>query len=622
MTRSFLAGLGSVLRGLWWLLDGTRRAILNLLLLGLALAALWWLWNRTPPALEPRTALVIEPRGRLVDQGTSSGLRDALLSGAQERRDSRVRLRDLVAVLDAAARDPQVPHALLVLDDLEAAGLPSLREVAAAMQRFRASGKKLFAWAGSYSQAQYYLAAHADEVWMAPMGAVFVQGYGRHRNYYRYALDRLGVQANVQRVGRFKNAAEVFDATGPSPETLESEGALYRSLWDSYTAGVEKARRLPAGALMRYVDGLPGSLQALGGRTGKLALQAGLVDALKTPDEVRATMIERGAQDDASKSFRQVSAGNYLRRVPTSPDGPAVAVIVAQGEISDGDAPAGRVGGRSTAALVRKAREDDQVKAIVLRVNSPGGSPTGSELVRRELELTRAAGKPVVVSMGDVAASGGYWISMAADRILADEATVTGSIGVVGLLPSAKAALDKVGVATGGTTTTWLAGAPDWRRPADPRLAELVQSVMGGIYAQFTELAARQRNTTPDKIDAVGQGRVWSGRDAHARGLVDELGGLDSAVRAAAKLARLEGTPRLAWIEAAPGRLQRLLERIATTAHSSFGVDWDLPAAATALGMLPEPVAKDVAQDLGWLVRSTSRSQPFAAVVHCLCEAP
>jgi protease-4 len=494
--------------------------------------------------------------------------------------------------------------------------------VAAAIQRTRAAGRKVYAWAGSYTQPQYYLAAHADEVWMSPMGAVFLQGYGRYRNYYRDALDRLGVQANVLRVGKYKNAAETFDTTGPSPETLESEGALYGALWQTYIDGVEKARKLPAGAVMRYIDGLPGSLQAVGGRSGTLALQAKLVDALKTPDEMRAVLVERGARDERTKSFRQVAASAYLARVQPRRDGPAVAVVVAQGEISDGDAPPGQVGGRSTAALVRKAREDDNVKAVVLRVNSPGGSATASELVRRELELTRSAGKPVVVSMGDVAASGGYWISMAADRILADEATVTGSIGVVGLLPSAKAALDKVGVATGGTTTTWLAGGFDWRRPADPRMAALIQSAMEGIYGQFTELAARQRKTTPQQIDAVGQGRVWSGREAHARGLVDQLGGLDDAVQAAAQLARLEGTPRRMWVEAEPGRLQRLLQRLGATAYAKLGADGALPAAATSLGLLPAPLAADVAQDLGWLARTAGRSQPFAAVVHCLCEAP
>jgi protease-4 len=622
MTRSFLAGVGSVLRGLWWLLDGTRRALLNLLLLLLVLGALWWLWNRTPPALEPKTALVLAPKGRIADQATSSGLRETALRQAQGDEDGQLRLRDVLALLDAAAKDPQVPHVLLLLDDLEGTGLPTLREVAAAMQRFRASGKKIYAWSGSYTQRQYFLAAHADEVWMSPMGFVFLQGYGVYRNYYRESLDKLGVQANVQRVGKYKNAAEIFDATGPSPETLESSGALYGSLWQTYTEGVEKARKLPAGAVMRYIDGLPVSLPAAGGHPGPLALQSKLVDALKTPDELRAALIERGARDDETKSFRQVSAGQYLARLKPSREGPAVAVVVAQGEISDGDAPPGSVGGRSTSALVRKAREDDQVKAIVLRVNSPGGSPVGSELVRRELELARAAGKPVVVSMGDLAASGGYWISMAADRILADEATITGSIGVVAMVPSAKGALDKVGVATGGTTTTWLGDALDVRRTPDPRMFTLVQAAIQGIYSQFTELAAKQRQTTPDKIDAVGQGRVWTGRDALARGLVDQLGGFEDAVRAAAQLAKIEGTPRLAWMEAEAGRLQRLLERFGATANAALGVQWNLPAAATAVGLLPAPVAGEVLHDLGWLAAVAERRQPFAAVVHCLCEAP
>jgi protease-4 len=363
-----------------------------------------------------------------------------------------------------------------------------------------------------------------------------------------------------------------------------------------------------------------------------VAQDAKLVDALKTRDEMRALLVERGAEDEKGKTFRQVSFAAYLARVEPRTDGDAVAVVVAQGEIGDGQAPGGRVGGLSTSELIRKARQDDEVKAIVLRVNSPGGSAFGSELVRRELELARQGGKPVVVSMGDLAASGGYWISLAADEILADEATITGSIGVVGMLPSAKGALDKLGVHTGGTTTTWLGGAYDPRRDPDPRFVALVESAIGRIYSDFVGLAAAQRKTTAEKIDAVAQGRVWSGRQALEHGLVDRLGGFDDAVKAAAQRAGLGDAPRLAWFEVEPGRLQRWLQRFGAGLHAAFGASLDdalgpmfglsADGSAVGLGLVAAPLAGEALADLGWLRDVVERRRPFAAVTHCLCVVP
>ena len=623
MSRSMLLRLGRGLRGLWWLLDQSRRALVNLALLALLAALVWGLLHRGPPALATKTTLVVNPSGTLAEQRADGGARDAALRQLGGGDDAvPVRLRDFTAVLEAAAKDDKISQALLLLDEFKGAGLPTLREAAAAIARFRAAGKKVYAWGAGYDQRQYFLAAQADEIWLHPMGMVVFEGYGRYRTYYKDALDKLGVRANVVRAGKFKNAAETFAANAPSPETLEAEGALYGSLWSSWTAAVEKARKLPAGGVMRYLDGLPQTLPAAGGQPAKVALAARLVDGLKTRDEMRALLVARGARDDDKKSFRQVTLAGYLPHVEPRRGGDAVGIVVAQGEISDGRAPAGRIGGLSTAELVRKAREDDQIKAIVLRVDSPGGSAYGSELVRRELELTRQAGKPVVVSMGDVAASGGYWIGMAADEVIADEATVTGSIGVIGLLPTAKEALDKLGVHTGGTTTTWLAGAYDPRRDLDPRFAALVASTIDGVYQDFLARVAAQRKRTPQQIDAVAQGRVWSGRDALAQGLVDRLGGLDDAVRAAAERARLGAAPRLAWIEVEPGRWQRWLRRLGVELEAAFGVELNLPATASALGLAPAPVAGELMQELGWLADLAARRQPFAAAAHCLCTAP
>ncbi|HLL17630.1 MAG TPA: signal peptide peptidase SppA [Rubrivivax sp.] len=633
-STTFTSRIGRALRSTWWLLDATRRTLLNLLLLLLLGALLWALWQgfSGPPALKEKTALVIDLSGRLVEQFSSTSLRDGALQrirGSSE--EPQTRLRDVLQALEAATKDDKITHAVLVLDGLGPAGLPKLREVAAALERFKAAGKPVIAWGDSYDQRQYYLAAHASEVWLHPMGEIGMEGYGRHRSYYKDLFDRIGVSANVIRAGKFKSAGETFSASGPSPETLESDGALYGALWSSWTGGVEKARKLPAGSLMAAIDSLPDSLVAEGGHIGQWAIKRGLVDALKTRDQMRAAMIERGARQESDSeaktqgggTFRQVNLADYRSRLKPNREGDAIGVIVAQGPISSGMAGPGRIGGRSTAELVRKAREDKAIKAVVLRVDSPGGSAFGSELVRRELELTRAAGKPVVVSMGDLAASGGYWISMAADEMIADEATITGSIGVVAMLPTAQGAADKLGIRTGGVTTTWLGQAYDPRSGVDPRFAQLVQSGVDRVYRDFTALAAGARKTTPDKIDAVAQGRVWAGRQALERGLVDRTGSYLDALKSAATRAKLaDGKWHTKYIEAEPGRWAQLLQRLGINTDASLSLPSEVSGSLLimlGLGGLP---LGEAASDLGWLLELAQQRTPYTALVHCLCSAP
>ncbi len=622
--QSLFSGIGRAARGLWWLLDTGRRALLNLLLLLFVLLLAWALLRGGPPALQPKTALVIDLVGRISEQRAGS-TRDSAIKQLRGQNDAQTRLRDVLAVLDAAAKDPAITHALLITDNLGGAGMATLREVAAAIERFKAAGKPVISWASDHDQRSYYLAAHASELWLHPMGSVGVQGFGGYRSYYKDLLDRLGINANVVRAGKFKNANENYAANGPSAETLESDGALYQALWSSWTAGVEKARKQPAGSVMQAIDSLPASLVEAGGDGAQWALQRKWVDALKTRDEMRAALIERGARDD--KTFRQVSAGEYLSRIKPQQGGDAVGVIVAEGGIGDGQAGPGSIGGLSTAELIRRARDDEKIKAIVLRVNSPGGSAFGSELIRRELELTRKAGKPVVVSMGDLAASGGYWISLAADEVIADEATVTGSIGVVAMLPTAEGVFQKLGVNTAGVTTTWLAGAYDLRRGIEPRFVQLVQTSIDHVYRDFTTKAAAARKSTPEQIDAVAQGRVWAGKDALAKGLVDRLGGFGDALKSAATRGKLADVYRVEYVEAPPGRwdvwLQRfgLAELPAALAPAAVEQQTLSTLAGLALG-LPAPAAQALLQDLSWLAEVAGQRRPYAAAAHCLCVAP
>jgi len=602
---------------LWWLLDSSRRLVLNLLFLLLIAALVFALAKRGPPAVEEKTALVLDLKGAIVEQ-RSGALRDIAFTQARKEEAQSTQLRDVLAVLDAAAKDPKIASVVLMLDDLRDAGLPTLHEVAAALDRFRASGKPVVAWGSSYDQRQYYLAAHASEVLLDPFGMVFLDGFGRYRNYYRDALDRLGVTVKLVRVGIYKSFGEPFISNGPSDAAKEADSALYNALWATYTEAVEKARKVPARSITRYIDELPGRLAAAGGDPAKLALDSKLVDGLKTRDELRQLLIERGAKDAEAKSFRRVSFGDYLERLRPKTSGDAVGVVVAEGNIVDGKTPAGTVGGLSTAELIRKAREDDSIKAIVLRVNSPGGSVFGSELVRRELELTRASGKPVVVSMGNVAASGGYWISMASDEVIADPSTITGSIGVFALLPTAHKALDKIGVHTAGVTTTWLGGAADPRLPPNPRLLSLVQTAINHIYIDFITKVAMARKTTPERINEVAQGRVWTGAQAKERGLVDALGSYGDALNSAAGRANLgdhkgEGY-RVVYIEREPSRLQRLLDMFGDAAAGILAERLELLPAG-----MPPKMALEVQRDVGWLANLADDRKPFTALVHCLC---
>ena len=634
--------LGRGLRGAWWALDITRRTLMNLVLLLILVALAWALLRGGPPALQPKTALVLDLQGSITEQRAGSS-RSSALKRLQGDEDEQMRLRDVLAVLDAAAKDPAITQALLLTDNLGGAGLPTLRELAAALQRFKAAGKTVVAWGSAYDQRGYYLAAHANELWLHPMGGLEVQGYGRLRSYYKDLFDKVGVTAHVIRAGQFKNAGETFSANGPSPQTLESDAALYGALWGTWTGGVEKARGLAPGSVMQAIDSLPDSLVAAGGDAAKWALERKFVTALKTRDEMREALIASGAKADdagggagkAAPTFRQVHWTEYLGRIKPEQDGDALGIVVAEGGISDGRAGPGRIGGLSTAELIRQAREDKQIKALVLRVNSPGGSAFGSELVRRELELTRAAGKPVVVSMGDVAASGGYWIATAADELLADPATITGSIGVVALLPTAEGAFDKAGVRAAGTSTTWLGTAYDPRRGIDPRFRTLVQASVDHIYKDFITRVAVARKTTPEKIDAVAQGRVWAGQDALGHGLIDRLGGLGDAMQVAAARAKLTVGHRVVYVEAPPGRLDVWLQRfgISDTVAPWLGLmdglraGLGLQAVAAALPPgVPQGVAQGIVQDLAAMAEAAApggaSTASQRALVHCLCRAP
>lgn len=605
------------LLGVWRLLDFSRRLVLNILFLAIVTALLIvWFSSDAPPRLDADTALVLNLQGDLVEEYTI-GPREAAVAEALGEQRFETRLRDIVAALDHAARDPQITRAVVVLDEMGRGGQASLREVATALEKFKAAGKPVIAWGERYSQAQYYVAAHADEVYLHPGGTIAVHGMGGTKTYYRNLLDKLGVRINAFQAGRFKSFAEPFTRTGPTPEAREADAYLLNGLWSLWTNDVESARKLKPGTINAVIEDLPQRLAAVEGDVARLAESEKLVDGLRTRDEFREALLAAGAprSRDDEETFRQISLYAYLRYVRPSVTGDAVGVIVAQGEIVGGDARQGRVGSTSTAELIQRARQDDRIKAVVMRIDSPGGLVQPSDLIREQLDLTRAAGKPVVVSMGDVAASGGYWIAMGGDEVLADAATITGSIGVFGMVPTFEGAADKLGITTDSVATTWLGTATDLSKPLDKRLEQVITQIVGSHYRQFIGLVAERRNSTPEQINEVAQGRVWTGAQAKERGLVDRLGGVDDAVKSAAARASLGERYRIEYIEHEPRGINRYLSllfgRVAAFAHTRLG--WD-GLAEMLFGASPAQVRRDLER------LSTARQQPLATWSYCFCD--
>ena len=616
--------------GLWDVMNFTRRLIFNFLFFGLLFLCLALFLvavgrgNGVKPTLE-RTTLVIAPEGKLVEQYSSDPAMRALAKAFGDKNAEEIQLRDLIRAIDAAKDDKNIERVLLRVDQLQPSGYASMREVAAALARLRASGKQIVSFGENLQQSQYLLAAQANEVYIDPMGSMMLEGLGRYRQYYRQGLqDKLGVDVHLFRVGEFKSAAEPYILDAASKESKEADLFWMNDIWQRYLADIAKARKLTPEQLASGIDTMPEGIAAAGGDLAKFALQQKLVDGLKTQEEVEKLLTERGvADEDSDNGFRSVSLAGYLAQVDAkhlkiADKRPQVAVVVAAGEITDGEQPPGSIGGKSTSALLREARDDEDVKAVVLRVDSPGGGVYPSEEIRREVAALKAAGKPVVVSMGDLAASGGYWISMNADRIYADPSTITGSIGIFGLIPNITRTLDKVGVHTDGVGTTRFAGAFDISRPLDPAVGRVIQSVIDKGYADFTGKVAAARNKSVEEIDAIARGRVWSGAQAKERGLVDELGGFDAAVADAAARAKL-GKPdayRVRYIEKMNSPFPQFL---GSFAGSRLGAAW-LHDSSFARALLLKTMPETAAQ-LHFVEDSINNRNgaPVKALVYCFC---
>jgi protease-4 len=549
----------------WRILDGLRRVlhlILLLVIFGFVLAAL----HTSIPIVPHTAALVIAPEGSLVEQLSSDPVRRAF-GEASGGPAPETLLRDVTDAIGAAKTDSRIKLIVLDLASLDASGLSKLQEIGAALRDFRAAGKRVVVAADSLDQTQYYLAAQAGEVYLDPMGLIYLDGFSYYRMFLKDAIEKLGVDVNVFRAGTYKSFTDQFSRSDMAASEREESSVWLEALWNAYQQDVTRARSLPAGALNEFVADEPAALAAVNGDAAKLALQRGLVTALKSRRQLADDLKVLVGEDEDSHSFNSIGMNQYLasvrsKHVLKSKSDAKVGIVVAAGEILDGRQPPGTIGGESTADLLRQARYDKTVKAVVLRVDSPGGSMFASEQILREVQALRGAGKPVVVSMSTYAASGGYYISSAANQIFASATTLTGSIGVFSVVPTFQRTLEKLGVKVDGLGTTALAGDMRLDRALTPATRRILQTSVDHAYAEFLRRVADGRKRSVEEVDKIAQGRVWAGVDAERIGLVDHLGGLKDAADAAAKLAELSADYDVDYIEPELSLRQQLLMQL------------------------------------------------------------
>ena len=501
-------------------------------------------------------ALVLNPVGALVEQKLTLDIQDLLLTGDLPKQ---VLVKDILDALALAKKDARIEYLILDLDNMNSSYIPILQRIANAIDDFKSSGKKVIAIGTQYTQSALFLAAHADEVLMDPEGAALIEGYGMYRTYYKTLLENFDVSINLFKVGEYKSAMEPYIRDNMSDEDKEARMEMLNNWWTAYTDDFESARQLPAGTINKQIQNISAELKAAGGNLAQLSLNNNLVDRLITKHELRIYLKSLTGEDSETGEFRAIGFNDYLtlERKPGKITGKKIAVITAVGSIVDGRAKSGSIGSTSINELIRKAGKDEDVIAIVLRVDTGGGSKTASELIRQELVSVQSSGIPLVVSMGSLAASGGYWIAATADQIWASPTTLTGSIGIFGFIPTIEKTLARYGVYSDGVGTTELAGAASIERGLTPLVGEILQSTVEAGYRQFLETVATGRNMTIEEVDEIAQGRIWSGEKALELGLVDKLGDLEEAIAGAAELAEVEDYS--VWYVEAEATTQELL---------------------------------------------------------------
>ena len=565
-------------KGAWRILVAIKDGLVLLFLLlffGALYAALSF--SPKPGKAVSSGALLLDLDGSIVEQPAETSTM-ALLSGSGSEA-KEYRLSDIVAALDAAKSDAKVKAVVLNLDGFVGGGQVAMSRVGKALDAVRAAKKPVLAYATLYSDDGYQLAAHASEVWSDPLGGVAILGRGGSNLYYKGLIDKLGVNTHVYRVGTYKSFVEPFTRTEQSPEAKQANQALAGALWQSWQDDVTKAR--PKAKIAAYAADPAAAARATNGDIAKAALAAGLLDKLGDQSAFGARVAQiAGEASDNSKAgnFATIDLASYVKARKPANDG-QIGVLTVAGDIVDGEAGPGTAAGDTISDLLLTALDEKSLKALVVRVDSPGGSVMASEKIRGAILQAKSAGLPVVVSMANVAASGGYWVSTPGDVIFAEPDTITGSIGVFGIIPSFEGTLAKMGITTDGVRTTPLSGQPDVTGGTTPEFDQIMQLGVEDIYRRFVGLVAQSRKKSPEAIDAIAQGRVWDGGTARQIGLVDRFGGLEDAIAEAARRAKLDPAKAKAYyIEKQPDKFAEFVQSLADREQDSATAPRDILA--------------------------------------------
>ncbi len=602
----FFGGILSVYRFI-------RSAIFNILFLILLLGFVIALIGQPPLVVHPGSALLLNP-GAIVEQETLSNPLAMISSGGSRLEKGEALLPDLLKVIAAAKGDDRIKAMLIMTDSLTAAGLSQLKDLDTAIADFKTSGKKVYAWGSTFHQGQYLLASSADEILMNNFGDVGLEGFGIWQNYFQSALNKLGVNVHIFRVGAYKSAVEPYSRSNMSEESRSNYTKLLGDLWGNYVQEIETNRKLKPGTVNDYINHFDQHLADYKGDSAEMAKALGLVDRIDSrPDALAYLKQQIGTRGDG---LNTIDFRDYLRAVPAQALHPAnrIAVIVADGEIVDGQAQPGSIGGDSLAALIRSTAKDQGVKALVLRINSPGGSAFASEVIRTELMAFKASGRPIVASMGDTAASGGYWIATAANKIIASPVTLTGSIGIFGTMFTLEESFNKLGIGTDGVGTTELAGYSAVGRPLTPLAGRALQLQIEHGYDRFLALVSESRTLDRAQVDAVGQGQVWSGQAALDKKLIDSFGNQQDAIKAAAELAMLDDY-QVDVREATLTPMQQFIKRLAENEQAQTLIT---PLLKTYFTLSPvQSFLRKTEEELSWLAKANDPQHVYVRCLEC-----
>lgn len=606
--------IGMIFKGVWKLVTFVRVAVINLFFL-LSIALIYFVYfqtDNTQPTVPQQSALVLNLSGPIVEQSRYINPMDSVtgsLLGKDLPKENV--LFDIVDTIRYAKDDENITGIVLALGELPETNLTKLRYIAKALNEFKATGKPIYAIGDFYNQSQYYLASYANKIFMSPDGGVLLKGYSAYSLYYKTLLEKLDVNTHVFRVGTYKSAIEPFIRDDMSKEAKQSASRWLGQLWGAYVDDVSNNRQIESATLNPSMETFLSELESVDGDIAQLAKKLGLVDQLSTRQEVRLELADTFGSD-GKDSYNALSYYDYRATMqpdlPTSTDD--IAVVIASGAIMDGKQPRGTVGGDTTAALLRQARNDDQVKAVVLRVDSPGGSAFASEVIRNEIVALKEVGKPVVVSMSSLAASGGYWISMSADKIMAQPTTLTGSIGIFSVITTFEKGLNDMGVYTDGVGTTPFSGLGITTGLTEGAKDAFQMGIEHG-YQRFIGLVGSNRGMDIESVDKVAQGRVWTGQDALQYGLVDEIGDFDDAIAAAATLAELEEY-NVYWVEEPLSATEQFIQEFMNQVQISLGLDIQ--------SLIPsglKPVTQQLTQDSQLLSHFNDPQGRYAFCLNC-----